>query len=125
MKKANLLVFSILTVVLLSGTLISLAKATDDLPDTTAIPKPAQDDASSDDTVTQDSDQLYTIQDNETLPSETPTPDNLPAEDNANLLIAQANPDNTLPILAAAIVLAIVVGAIGVLFYRRKIKTEN
>jgi hypothetical protein len=122
MKNANLIVISVLAAVLLSGTFISLATAADDgFPDSTAVPDPTQTDSSDNSTVTQDGEQLYTIRDNSTTSDGIPVPSDLPAEENPNLIATQtSSSDNTLPIVAIAIVLAIIVGAVGVFFYRKK-----
>ncbi len=120
MKNANLIVISVLAAVLLSGTFISLAAAADDgVPDPTAVPDPTQTDSSDNSTVTQDREQLYTIQDNRTTSDGIPVPGDLPAEENPNLIATQTSSDNTLPIVAIAIVLAIIVGAVGVFIAKK------
>jgi subtilase family serine protease len=121
MKNANLIVILVLAAVLLSGTFISLvAAANDGVPDPTAVPDPTQTDSSDNSTSTNDGEQLYTIQDNRTTSDGIPVPSDLPTEENPNLIATQTPSDNTLSIVAIAIVLAIIVGAVGVFFYRKK-----
>ena len=127
MKNKNLIATSILAVVLLSGTFISLAAADDNIPDVTAPPEPlttpdqTQHSPSDNSNGTpNDNTVLYTIEDNRTVPDENPNPE-VPGAEDANLIATQTNSDNTLPAVAVAIVLAVVFGAIGVLFYHRKV----
>jgi hypothetical protein len=127
MKNKNLIATSILAVVLLSGTFISLAAADDNIPDVTAplepLTTPDQTQRSPSDNSNgspNDNTILFTIEDNRTVPDENPNPE-VPGAEDANLIATQTNSDNTLPAVAVAIVLAVVLGAIGVLFYHRKV----
>ena len=122
MKNQKKIVFTVLALVLLSGTFLSFAAAQDAPPDPTAIPDPAHDNTNDNGNVTQDGEQLYTIQDNRTI---VPNDISAPQENNPNLIATQTSPDNTLPIAVAAIALAIVIGAVGTVYYRKKSMTKK
>jgi hypothetical protein len=121
--KTNLIITSLLAVVLLSGVFFSLAAAQDDSapPDQTIIQDPVQVDAPDNSTLTQDDDAiLYTRMDeNNTAPQREPAPE-VPGVEDANLFAAQTGSDNNLLIVAGAVILAVVVGALGVLCWRRE-----
>jgi LPXTG-motif cell wall-anchored protein len=125
MLKTNLIVTSVLAVVLLSGAFFSLATAQEDIatPDSTVVPDQTRADAPDNATVTQDGDQiLYTMDDNSTAPQRDSAPDVADAENaDATLTSTQTGTDNTMLIAAGAIVLSVVVCAVGVFGYRRKI----
>jgi hypothetical protein len=80
-----------------------------------------QADSADDSTVTQnDNAVLYTVMDeNNTTPQREPVPDVLGAED-ANLFAAQTGFNNNLLIVTGAVILAVVVCALGVLCWRRE-----
>ncbi len=131
MKTANLLVMSILTVVLISGTFLSLATAQDETkPESTEIPNetaaPDEPTPDSGDSPQDDGDAiLYSAQGNSTATDDTNLPSDGEAED-ANLLSAQTGSDNTLLLAAVAVALVVVVAAVGVLCYRKKAaSTQN
>jgi hypothetical protein len=115
---------SILTMVLVSSVFFSLAAAQEvNNPEPTASVdrSPITDDSSSnaaDAGLTQDSGQtLYTIQDNSPQ-REQASPE---TTNQGDVLIAtKTNNDNTLAVVAAVIVLALILGAIGVFYHRKK-----
>jgi hypothetical protein len=130
MKNTNLIVISVLAAVLLSGTFISLVAAQEvSPPDPTAAPDHA---TTSDGTTTDSSDSaitqgdgndvLYTIQDNSTATNDTRVPSEVPSGEEGTLIATNTGSDNTLPLVAVAAVVAVAVGALGVLFYRMKSK---
>ncbi len=120
--KTNLIVTSLLAVVLLSGAFLSLAAAQDNdvVPDSTAVPDPTSLDSSDNSTTTQDGNEvLYTIQDNNTMSQNELSPE-VPGAKDINLVATQTTSDNNLLIIAGAVILAVVVGALGVFCWRRK-----
>jgi hypothetical protein len=122
MMKTHLIVTSLLAVVLLSGAFFSLAAAQDnDVPtDPTAAPDPSSIDSSDNSTITQDDNAvLYTIQDNNTASQREPTPE-VPGAEDTNLIATQTHSDNTLPILAGAIIIVVVACALGFFGWRKK-----
>jgi hypothetical protein len=125
--KTNLIVTSLLAVVLLSGAFLSLAAAQDNdfVPDSTAVPDPASLDSSDNSTATQDGNEvLYTIQDNSTASQNELSPEVSGAED-INLVATQTVSDNNLVIVAGAVILAVVVGALGVFYWQRGSSKKN
>ena len=118
MKNKNLIVITLLATVLLSSSFVSLAAARGDaVPDATPAPDPAQPDSSDNSTISQGDDILYTIQDNRTAADDT----QVPGEAEPNLIATQTGgSDDTLPIVAAVIALAVVLGTVCVVFYRKK-----
>ena len=128
MRSKNLLVTSLLAVVLLSCAFFSLAAAQDNdvIPDYTAVPDPASLDYSDNSTATQDGNEvLYTIQDNSTVSQGEPAPE-VPGAEDSNLIATQTKSDNILPIVAGVAILAVVVGAFGVFYWRREsLKKQN
>lgn len=118
MKNKNLIVIALLATVLLSSASVSLAAAQGDaVPDATPAPDPAQPDSSDNSTISQGDDILYTIQDNSTATDDT----QVPGEAEPNLIATQTGgSDDALPIVAAVIALAVVLGTVGVVFYRKK-----
>jgi len=127
-KKSNLLVLLVLSVVLLSGTFISLAQAADDdVPDPSAISHPPQDDSSDNSTSTPDDAQLYTIQDNRTLTDSTPAPNGASDEEHPYLVMTphDNSDNNTVSIVVTAIILATAIGAVGVFYYHKRTKTAE
>jgi hypothetical protein len=124
MKNKNLIVLSLLATMLISGVFISAVAAQEDTVDPSAplgIPEdgliaPAPDDNST----TTDDEPLYHITDdnNQTLPRDIPEP----GTEDANLIATNtlADSDNTLAIAAIGVLsCVIVVGAFGVVYYRR------
>ncbi len=85
-------------------------------PDPTAVPDhPTQADSSDNSTVTQDDNAvLYTIQDNNNSTSQREPAPEVPGAEDTNLIATQTRSDNTLPIVAGAVILAVVVCALGV-----------
>jgi hypothetical protein len=118
-----MLIMSILAMVLVSSAFFSLAAAQDvNTPESTASVdrSPVADDSSSnaaDAGLTQDSgEKLYAIQDNSTQREQAPETTN-----QGDVLIAtKTNNDNTLAVVAVAIVLALILGAIGIFYHRKK-----
>ena len=124
MMKTNLIVTSLLAVVLLSGAFFSLAAAQDNdvTPDPTAVPDPSSIDSSDNSTITQDDNAvLYTIQDNSTASQREPAPE-VPGAEDTNLIATQTRSDNTLPILAGAIIVVVVACALGVFWLAQEIR---
>jgi len=122
MMKINLIVTSLLAVVLLSGAFFSLVAAqdTDIPPESTAVPDPSSIDSSDNSTISQDDNAvLYTIQDNSTVSQREPAPE-IPGAEDTNLIATQTHSDNTLPILAGAIILVVVACALGFFGWRKK-----
>jgi hypothetical protein len=121
--KQRMLIMSILAMVLVSSAFFSLAAAQDvNTPESTASVdrSPVADDSSSnaaDVGLTQDSGEtLYAIQDNSTQREQAPETTN-----QGDVLIAtKTNNDNTLAVVAVAIVLALILGAIGIFYHRKK-----
>ena len=123
MLKTNLFVASVLALVLLSGVFFSLVAAQEDPapPDPTVLPDQTQVDPIDDSTVTQDGDWIpFSMDDNSTEPQREPAPD-VPGAEDANLIATQTGADNTMPILAGAVVIAVVVCAVGVFGWRKKL----
>jgi hypothetical protein len=122
--KQKMFTISILTMVLVSSVFFSLAAAQEvNNPEPTAsvARSPITDDPSSnaaDAGLTQDSGQtLYTIQDNSPQ-REQASPE---TTNQGDVLIAtKTNNDNTLAVGAAVIVLALILGAIGIFYHRKK-----
>ncbi len=123
MKNKNLIVLSLLATMLISGVFISAVAAQEDkvdpseplgIPDAGLI-APAPDDNST----TTDDEPLYHItDDNQTLPRDIPET----GTEDANLIATNtlAGSDNTLAIAAIGVLsCVIVVGAFGVVYYRR------
>ncbi|MCL4429776.1 MAG: hypothetical protein M1167_03380, partial [Chloroflexi bacterium] len=102
------------------------AQESDAVPDPTAVPDQPQADSPDNSTATQDDNGvLYTIQDNSTASQRDAAPE-VPGAEDANLIATQTSSDSNLPIVAGAIVLATVVGALGLLCWRRKFaKKQN
>ena len=124
MMKKNLIVTSLLAIVLLSGTFLSLAAAKDGTAqsDPTVMPDhPTQADSPDNSTLTQDDNAvLYTIMDeNNATPQREPVPE-VPGAEDANLFAAQTGFSNNLLIVTGAVILAVVVCALGVLCWRRE-----
>jgi len=122
MMKINLIVTSLLAVVLLSGAFFSLVAAqdTDIPPESTAVPDPSSIDSSDNSTISQDDNAvLYTIQDNSTASQREPAPE-IPGAEDTNLIATQTHSDNTLPIVAGAIILVVVACALGFFGWRKK-----
>ena len=124
MKHTNLIVISVLTAILLSGTFISLAAAQEDrVPDPSAVPDPAQLDSANNPTASPDDGVLYTIQDNRTIATDDPLPPDASGAENPNLIATNTAPDNTTAMVAIGVVLAVIlVGVVGVVYYQRKSK---
>jgi hypothetical protein len=121
MMKTNLLVTSVLAMVLLSGAFFSLAAAQEETAasDPTVVPEQTRGDAPDNSTVPQDNDVvLYTMDDISTDPQRDPAPD-VPGAEDANLIATQTGTDNTMLIVASAVILAIVVCAVGVVGWRK------
>jgi hypothetical protein len=122
MMKTNLIVTSLLAVVLLSGAFFSLVAAQDNVatPDPIAVPDPSSIDSSDNSTITQDDNAvLYTIQDNSTASQREPAPE-VPGAEDTNLIATQTHSDNTLPIVAGAIIIVVVACALGFFGWRKK-----
>ncbi|MCW3995434.1 MAG: hypothetical protein NWE98_04715 [Candidatus Bathyarchaeota archaeon] len=129
MKKANLIIISVLATVLLSGMFMSLAVAQESTP---SEPPLAPDqplttdgtlpDSPDNSTLTSGGDPiLYALDDNSTDANSTRTPNEVPASEDGILIATNTASDNTLPIVVIAVLIAVIVGgAIGVIYYRRK-----
>jgi hypothetical protein len=130
MKKTSLIITFLLSAVLLSSVCFSLTAAQDgqDLIEPRVPPDQLQPDSSdnSDDTLTQDGNEiLYTIGDNRTEPQKDPAPE-VPGAEDANLIANNTNVESNLPLIAAAIVLAIVVSVLAVVVcYTKFVKKED
>jgi hypothetical protein len=118
-----MLIISILAMVLVSSVFFSLVTAQDvnDLESTASVDRSAvADDSSSnaaDEGLAQDSGEtLYTTQDNSTQREQAPETTN-----QGDVLIAtKTSNDNTLPAVTAVIVIALILGAIGIFHHRKK-----
>jgi LPXTG-motif cell wall-anchored protein len=120
--KINLIVTSLSTVVLLSCAFFSLAAAqnNDAVPDPSAVPDTAPFDSSDNSTATQDGNEvLYTIQENSTASQSDPAPE-VPGAEDTNLVAAQTGSDNNVPIVVGAVILAVVVGTLGIFVWRKE-----
>jgi hypothetical protein len=118
MKKTSLIITFLLSAVLLSGVCFSLTAAQDgqDVLEPRVPPDQIQPDSSdnSGDTLTQDGNEiLYTIGDNRTEPQKEPAPE-VPGAEDANLIANNTTYDSNLPLVVAAIVLAVIVSALAV-----------
>jgi hypothetical protein len=123
MMKTNLIVTSLLAVVLLSGAFFSLAAAQDNVatPDPIAVPDPSSIDSNDNSTITPDDNAvLYTIQDNSTTSQRESAPE-VPGAEDTNLIATQTHSENTLPIVAGAIIIAVVACALGFFGWRKKL----
>ena len=122
-KQKSVFVISLLALALVSSALFSLAAAQDLTAEPTAPAdrSPVTSDSSNSDepVLTQDNNAtLYSIQDNST--EREPIPEDASKAAEGNLIATQTGTDYTLPVVAIAIVLAIVAGAMGVIFHRKK-----
>ncbi len=124
MHKTNLIVISMLATVFLCSGFLAFAAAeegTDSVPpDPSIIPDQPQ--PSDNSTRTPDDGQTYHI-----LDDQTPLIAPAPTGAEGNLIATNtASPDNTLPIIGLAVALvAIVFGAVGVVYYRKHAKAEE
>ena len=128
MTKPKLIVIFLLSTILLSSTFFSLAKAQDQPQDLEprVAPDEVQPDSSDSapDLVTQDGNEiLYSAEDDNSLTQE-PEQEITGSED-ANLIAPNADSENNLPLVVAAIVLAIVVSVLTVFvcytkFFKKK-----
>jgi hypothetical protein len=122
MKNKNLIVITLLATVLLSGAFVSLAAADDNVSDATTPPEPtaapdrSATDSSDNSTLTQGDGVLFTIQGNSTAADDT----QVPGEAEPNLIATQTGGSDDALIAAAVIALAVVLGTVGVVFYRKK-----
>lgn len=119
MRKTNLILTLVFASVLLSGVCLSLVIAQDDqaLPDhpTTTNQEQTDSNATSQDSVSKDGNQtLYAIEDKIGDPQQNPVPDLLEGED-TKLIANEINSESNLPLIAVAIVLAIIVVGLGVI----------
>jgi len=119
MKKTSLIITFLLSAILLSSVCFSLTAAQDDqrVPEPKVPPDQLEPDSSdnSDDRLTQDGNEiLVTIEDNSTEPQREPLP-TIPAAEDANLIATNTNSEGNLPLVVAAIVLAIVVSVLAVI----------
>jgi hypothetical protein len=118
-----MLIVSILVMVLVSSAFFSLASAQDvNTPESTASidRSSVADDSSSqaaDAGLTQDSgEELYSIQDNSTQREQAPETTNV-----GDVLAAtKTSTDNNLAIVVAVVVIALILGAIGIFYHRKK-----
>ena len=96
------------------------------VPDSTMVPDPTSPDFSDNTNTIQDGNEvLYTIQDNSTSAQDEPSPE-VPGAEDSNLIATQTKSDNILPIVAGSVVLAVVIGVLGVFYWRREVsKKEN
>ena len=129
MKNKNLIILSLLTTMLISGVFMSAVAAQEDKVDPTeplGIPDagliaPAPDDNSTN----TDGETLYHItDDDQTLPRDSQEPSN----EDANLIATNTSTvsDNTLEIAAIGVLLlVIIVGAFGVVYYRRSASRQQ
>ena len=131
MNSKNLIVISMFAAVLLSAAFVSLAAADDAAsdatttttpPDPLGVPDPSTADPSDNSTVTPGDEILYTIQGDNTATNDT----QVPGAENPNPLASQTGTtDNTLPIVAAAIGIAVVLGAVGIVFHPKKVANQK
>jgi LPXTG-motif cell wall-anchored protein len=124
MNSRNLIVISVFAAVLLSAAFVSLAAADDAAsdatttpPDPLGVPDPSTADLGDNSTVTPGDEILYTIQGDNTAANDTQAP----GAENPNPIVPQTGTtDNTLTIMAAVIAIAVVLGAVGIVFYPKK-----
>jgi hypothetical protein len=130
MTKPKLIVIFLLSAVLLSSAFFSLANAQDEPEDLEprVAPDEIQPDTSdsSPDSLTQDGNEiLYSAEDDNSLTQEQPEQEITGAED-ANLIAPNTNSENNLPLVIAAIVLAIVVSALAIFVgYTKFVKKKD
>ncbi len=130
MKKISLIITFLLSAVLLSSVCFSLTAAQDgqDILQSRDPPDQLEPDSSdnSDGTLTQDGNEiLYAIEDNRTEPQKDPAPE-VPGAEDANLIATNTNSEENLPIVVAAIVLAIVVSVLAVIVcYTKFVKKKD
>lgn len=142
MRKTNLLALSVLAVVLLNSAFLSIVAAEETSESSEIAPSPdvvSTDEPPVDPDAADKADETGIIprDENATIPDTTVTDDDAvlyttqgdgnnliapaPGAEDANLESARNSPDYTLPIAAAGILLAVIVGgAIGVVYYRKQ-----
>jgi hypothetical protein len=139
MKSKNLVALSLIAPVLLCSGLVSVAAAED--PDTTPLPKIATDSVDADslppsspDNSTQDLEPIYEdehgepayhiLDDNNTSPVDAQEP--ATGGEEANLISARtaAGPDYTLIVAGIAVVLAVALGTVGVVYHQKRANKE-
>jgi len=130
MKKTSLIITFLLSTILLSSVCFSLTSAQDgqDILQPRDPPDQLEPDSSdnSDDTLTQDGNEiLVTSEDNSTETQRDPLPTGSATED-ANLIATDTNSEGNLPLVVAAIVLAIVVSVLAVIVcYTKFVKKKD